>query len=595
MKNKSYVLIMVLIAFLIPLIFNSNEIQPIEANQGVLEMSSWDFYSDGIARIDGEWAVYYRQLLEPEDIQSAEPDAYADELAYFSALEIDGEPVPRANYASYHIKVNGNHMGELALKLGDICSSYKLYINGLPVASHGVVGTDSASSEGEYGPGVVQFSADGDIDLLFQVSTYNQPLVNEWNSVLIGTPEQIAALSNRAVAFEFFIVGSLMLMALLFLSAYLLGGRYIDKSALIIGCLSLDMLIGVLATGERMIRLLWPGISFNLMYSAEYLTLYTGIVLLLYFFDYCFDYIMNRTVKKVIRIVVVIECIIVIITSPALFGYLLLQMQLVMAVTLIYIFYVLLRAVGRGEYGAVELTAGYLVFVFFLLNDTLHSFGMINTGFYFGYGSVILIYVNSILIIVRYIKRHASSEKLNEEVVELNRTLEDKVSDRTRELLDMANRDSLTWLYNHKYIVNQIHSLSEERSSGEDTFSLLMLDIDFFKDVNDTYGHQAGDDVLVKLADYLEKNKRDSDVIGRYGGEEFIVILRGTSLDNAYKVAEKHRTAISKLIFNEPSIRITVSIGVAEYDGGEAEDLIKLVDQRLYKAKRSGRNISVVK
>jgi diguanylate cyclase (GGDEF)-like protein len=121
-------------------------------------------------------------------------------------------------------------------------------------------------------------------------------------------------------------------------------------------------------------------------------------------------------------------------------------------------------------------------------------------------------------------------------------------------------------------------------------FSVIMFDVDFFKKINDTFGHEKGDEVLFEIAEIVKKELRNVDLIFRYGGEEFIIILPETDLKKAVEIAERIKKRIEnhKFLINR---KITVSMGVTEYKKGEnKKDLIKRVDNYLYEAKRTGRN-----
>jgi diguanylate cyclase (GGDEF)-like protein len=130
----------------------------------------------------------------------------------------------------------------------------------------------------------------------------------------------------------------------------------------------------------------------------------------------------------------------------------------------------------------------------------------------------------------------------------------------------------------------------------QDELSLMMIDLDYFKSVNDTYGHQAGDMVLREVGRILQKTLRESDFPARYGGEEFIVILPQTRDDQAWVLAERLRAIIGQTIFrfHKKRFRVTASIGIAGLQPGALappETLIFNADQALYRAKNSGRNM----
>ncbi len=153
--------------------------------------------------------------------------------------------------------------------------------------------------------------------------------------------------------------------------------------------------------------------------------------------------------------------------------------------------------------------------------------------------------------------------------------------------------DGLTGVFNHAYAIKEIDSEIEKTKRYDVTFSLILLDVDNFKAINDTYGHLAGDFVLKNLAFLIEKNLRTIDIVGRYGGDEFIAILPQIDLKNAYIAGERLRHAVESetFLFNGSVIKLTISLGISTYqDRNTTQDLIKIADDNLYKAKKEGRN-----
>lgn len=157
-------------------------------------------------------------------------------------------------------------------------------------------------------------------------------------------------------------------------------------------------------------------------------------------------------------------------------------------------------------------------------------------------------------------------------------------------LKEMAVKDGLTQLYNHKHSYYKLEEEVTRATRYGNRLSVIMLDIDHFKAINDDYGHQIGDKTLVAISQTLKNNLREIDYAGRYGGEEFIVILPQTGLDNAYITAERIRRAIESTRFEKGKIKITISGGVVEYNEESALILIGKADELLYKAKQKGRN-----
>ncbi|MDO9057312.1 MAG: diguanylate cyclase [Sulfuricurvum sp.] len=158
-------------------------------------------------------------------------------------------------------------------------------------------------------------------------------------------------------------------------------------------------------------------------------------------------------------------------------------------------------------------------------------------------------------------------------------------------LLEISITDKLTGLYNRQKIDEKLNEEQRKVNRYRDYYcSIMMIDVDFFKNINDTLGHQEGDSVLRKLAEVMKKSLRETDAIGRWGGEEFIVILPHTSLGEAEQVAGHLRKCVSEYPFESIGF-VTISIGVGEfiYDE-EVHECVKRVDAALYKAKESGRN-----
>jgi len=174
-------------------------------------------------------------------------------------------------------------------------------------------------------------------------------------------------------------------------------------------------------------------------------------------------------------------------------------------------------------------------------------------------------------------------------------TMLDKIHENKIDLEGLANTDPLTGLYNRRYFFDFVNSFIDINSRKDDIYSILMFDIDKFKNVNDTYGHDVGDKVIVSLTNIFKKNVRKGDVFARFGGEEFIAFLPYTNAQTAVKVAEKIRNLV-ELSHDVENVHFTVSVGVADSSNKKhsIKDIIKLSDTALYQAKENGRNRVVI-
>lgn len=157
-----------------------------------------------------------------------------------------------------------------------------------------------------------------------------------------------------------------------------------------------------------------------------------------------------------------------------------------------------------------------------------------------------------------------------------------------------ANTDPLTGLLNRRSMQREIEKLITVSKRREQKLSFLLLDVDFFKKINDNYGHQMGDKVLVEISKLFKNNTRKVDVVARFGGEEFFIALVNTDLNEAYTLAERIRITISKLKIDSEDLSFTISIGCTSLREQDSFfSILKRVDDLLYKAKDSGRNKTV--
>lgn len=192
---------------------------------------------------------------------------------------------------------------------------------------------------------------------------------------------------------------------------------------------------------------------------------------------------------------------------------------------------------------------------------------------------------------------------------DLNTKLEDRITERTADLVAANERlsilnqeleqlsitDSLTQVFNRRFFMERIRQEVKRVNRYGSSLSLLMIDIDHFKNVNDTYGHLAGDAVLAGVAGVIRQRLRETDILARYGGEEFVLIATPMEMNGACALAERIRSLVeaAAIDHNGQTIKVTVSIGVSSWQPAlkdNAEELIRLADDALYGAKEEGRN-----
>jgi len=200
--------------------------------------------------------------------------------------------------------------------------------------------------------------------------------------------------------------------------------------------------------------------------------------------------------------------------------------------------------------------------------------------------SVDLIQVRDKKLLLMVFHDIAERMRMKEELEEKNQQLREL----NKILQVQAITDSLTGLYNHRQVLEKLQMEIARANRYQQDLTIMMLDIDHFKSINDEFGHQVGDVVLVEVAQIIKRNLRNIDIAGRYGGEEFLIILPQTNLKNGKQVAERIRRQVEMEGFEDRKEGITVSIGLCQHKGEEMVECIERADQLLYRAKREGRN-----
>jgi diguanylate cyclase (GGDEF)-like protein len=187
-------------------------------------------------------------------------------------------------------------------------------------------------------------------------------------------------------------------------------------------------------------------------------------------------------------------------------------------------------------------------------------------------------------------KLHALDPRFRKKIQDLFESMNESIS----MLYDAATHDEKTGLYNNKFFETVFEMEAEKARRKQQKLSMIMTDIDFFKKANDTHGHMKADEFLKRLADVIKKQVRKSDVVARFGGEEFVILLPETNLEKAKRFAARLKTAIHSDAMLK-RYHITVSGGISQYKNQENRKKLKeRVDKGLYEAKRTGRDKFVV-
>jgi len=260
--------------------------------------------------------------------------------------------------------------------------------------------------------------------------------------------------------------------------------------------------------------------------------------------------------------------------------------------TLIFIVYVAVRVLRNGFDGAKYYLIALMLFLPAMAMMAMNFNAMLVnndfTRYTFLAGAFVEIFLFTILLTNRYMNINRTNNLLTLKTVELENM--------RKQLTIEATTDILSGLYNRRYFYSISEKYYETAKRYDQELSVLMIDIDKFKNINDTYGHDVGDDIIESSAKILTKITRSSDIVARYGGEEFIILLSETGVNEAVEFAERIRGNIENNhigLDNNEFVHVTVSIGVTQLNLMNDKDIevtIKRCDKALYEAKNQGRN-----
>ena len=220
---------------------------------------------------------------------------------------------------------------------------------------------------------------------------------------------------------------------------------------------------------------------------------------------------------------------------------------------------------------------GVLMYIEYTYPAMISTYNSRNARYFDVYTSNIIAMVSVTMIFITYVNSYRNEHEYVKKYAE--------------HLEEIAITDGLTGLYNYNHLHSCLKYEIYKAERYKRFLSLIMIDTDYFKQVNDTYGHSSGNLVLLQFANILRSNTRTSDIIGRYGGDEFLIVCPETNLERTVSITEKLRTIVEAASFGESGqIRMTISCGITTWTGENFNQIIEQVDQALYTAKKAGRN-----
>lgn len=568
MKKILNIIILVVLFTGIYSFFHRDTIKDVQAINGFMYLNEYNFAENKNLNLDGQWELYDNELLTPEDLKYKSADQY---------LTIPGNLKSQLNenhkgYMTLRLKIAAPEGNVYGLRIKGLLSASKVWVNGIIQEQVGKVGTSYEDEKAIYLPIYSYFtSKDGFIEIVIQTSNYREefPTIK---SMEFGLKDNIINESIFDSGIDFIIIGGLFVIELLFLSLY----RQIKsrKSYLFFSMLCLFIQLRCLFFNERIIVHFFPNMPFELLSKTAALTYYLWVPVYVLFIKEVFGSMPKRTVitSLIFSIIFGSTCLI---TNNIFYDKLAVISQLIVTVIVIDILIFLIKKVREGEQNSIISLIALAVLMITAANDMLVNNGFPHVNRYvFQIGMFNFVLLETYAITINYSSQINKVKMLKKE---------------NQIIYERSIRDSLTNLYNRQYIESVLDNMIEIYNNEKIIFTIMMIDLDFFKSINDTYGHLCGDKVLLSVSNVLMETLRDTDYIGRYGGEEFIAIFPETGIEEAIVMAESIRKNIEELEFDE-GIKVTISAGLYENKENIKYTCIQKADDLLYLAKERGRN-----
>ncbi len=411
---------------------------PGEATAGKLYVSQKQIQHE-IIHLDGEWEFYWHSFQAPHASQIVPPaDGFIRVPGVWNNFKVDDQPLPGQGYATYRLQVKlEDSVSALALRMKTVSTAATLYVNGDKVYQVGNPSSVPFASLPAYAPDVIRLPAKAytSLDIVLQVSNYHYRKGGLWHSIYLGKEEILRQHRDRILYYDFFLIGSILMIGLYHLVLFFLKKQ--DISTLYFGLFCLCVVLRILTTNEYALLIIDPSISWITLIRLEYLSFIWGLPAFTAFVRHVFKEEFYSPVFRCSIGTGVVGTLIVLLTSPQFFTHIAIPNQLLILGFSFYGFFVVLKAWRRKKEESGIFLIGFTIFFLTLINDILYSNEIIQTSHYFPDGLLVFIFAQSFLLAIRFSKSFRQAEQLSQQLNTLNNTLERSVYERTASLQEI--------------------------------------------------------------------------------------------------------------------------------------------------------------
>ena len=566
-KQNNYIILIIIMILLIGIftLFISESKCEIGCfgKNGILNLKNWDWTKNSIVEIDGEWNFYPN--LFKEDLNAHTPSV-VENVPHFWETDSNMKFSPYG-FGTYKLKITGLKSKSIyGLEMPDEATAYTVFINNEKVASNGTVSKERRTYVPQWHPLTSVFQADenGDVEFIVEISNFDYHRGGFWKSIKIGTVNDILSDANKDKARDMFLFATIFIVGFFNLALFFMYKK--DKTTLWFALFCFSMSIRIILTGQRLILDMTSIFGWNILVREDFLL---GYVLL----PIVGMFIMNLVEVKTCRIMMENFYKLFIISSFAatlimpnyLYSCFLEPYNWLCILFGLYFTYLIVTSIKKRKVPTEFILLGILGIIVSILEELFNKTQVSWEPF----ASLNFVICFSIITFQQFLN-----------IIKKNEVLEMKLI-----------LDPLTGLYNRTCLMElDEHYFDEHKNQNK---YVMFLDLDRFKYINDTFGHKIGDYILQETGNRLKNILEPLDIICRYGGDEFIIIVTTNSLDEIVTIAEKIIQKIQQP-FEKDGINyhISVSIGITESKGSikSIASLIKSSDEAMYKAKANGRN-----
>ena len=568
-RYRKFILILTGIILLLSVFFHINKQNTytvLNIENGEAALSDTIDLSKNNVSLNGNWDFYYNELLSPSDLENRAASDYYNIPGKLSS-QTSGD---KSGYMTLHLKIQVPEDDIYGLYFYRIFTSSKIWINGVDYGERGKVGENIDEEKATYKSQYVFFpSQNKEIDIVINTSVYRE-MEPQLRAPVFGLKDNIMKINYFYTAVDGLTLGIIFMMLLINCGFCFAQRQSNRKKQIYFSIICIILILRCLIFNSRLLFEFFPDISFELCSKCSALTFYLWVTFYILFLNEVFY---NKiTIAKYAVLFGTCFSLLGIFTDNMIYDRIQKIPQAITGVFIIYLTYFFLREI-KNKNKEVKLNfISFAVLCVTAINDMLVNNAVLQKQYSSVYGGALFAIIESIYILTDYINNIKKLENIN--------------------------KDGMTSLYNNRYIKTLISNLIKRYTDNKEIFSLVMIDIDNFKSINDTYGHMQGDIVILDVATIvLDMSDKKEGYAGRFGGDEFILILPGCNAEEAYEAGRDIMKKLNRLNNIKVDYNpVSLSMGVYENVSYSIEECMQDVDIALYKSKTSGKNqINIIK